>query len=116
MGDHLVGVGIGRRARASLKNVEDELVVEHTWGSGDLLGGLCNGVCLVGVEQTKVTVRDCRSVLDGAQCPDETAIEALAADRKVLDGALRGSAVIRAFWDLQATHRVVFDTAWRHGA
>src|SRR5205823_3751392 len=109
IGDDLVGVGVGRRAGAGLEDIQNELVIELARWAGDLLGRLGDGVSLARLQQSKVTIGDRRSVLDAAEGPDEAAVEALAADGKVLDGALGGGAVVRALGHLEWAHRVAFD-------
>jgi hypothetical protein len=112
IGDHLVGIGIGRGARAGLKDVEHELIVEQA--VGDLLRCLRNGVGLALVDQSEIAVGHGRGVFDGTQRPDEAAVEALAADGKVVHCPLGGSAVVRALGHLERTHRVALDSLRRH--
>src|SRR5207253_7662901 len=112
--DHLVGIGVGRGTRARLKDVQHELVVEHAWWTSDFLGGLRDGVGLVSVQDAEIAIGYCRGVLDRAQRPDKTPIEALAADREILERSSCRRAVIGALRHFQTAHRIVFDTAWRN--
>src|SRR4051794_22211906 len=91
--DDLVGVGVGRGSGTGLKDVQDELIVKSTRWLGDLIGGFGDGVGLVWFEQAEVAIGARGGGFDGAECPDEASIETFAADREILDRALRGSSV-----------------------
>ncbi len=66
VGDHLVGVHVGRGAGAALNDVDDELVVIQT--AGDVFAGGDDGVGLFLTEQAEVAVGQRRGLFYLRQC------------------------------------------------
>src|SRR6266542_867777 len=79
----------------------------------DFLGRLRDRVGLARIDQPQIAVRHSRGVFDGPERPDEAAVEPFPADGKVLEGAPRGSAVVRALGYLERAHGVAFDALGR---
>ncbi len=87
IGDHLVGVHVGRGARAGLEHVDDEVRVEARRSTtSSAASRMRRRARTASSPSSAFTSR--RGVLDQAERVDEAAREAIAADRKVLDGAL----------------------------
>ena len=104
VGDHLVGVHVGRGAGAGLEDVDDELVVVPAVG---YLGrGLADGVGEVLVEQTEIGVDLGRRELDLADSANEGTWKAKIADGEVLDGPHGLCAVVGIRGDLELAHGV----------
>ena len=83
VGDHLVGVHVGRGARAGLEDVDRELIVELA--VGDAVGSGGDPLGEVGVEQRQLAVDAGRGALDPAQPADDGHRDRLAGDREVVD-------------------------------
>ena len=81
--DHLVRVHVRRRARAGLEDVDRELVVELT--CGDAVGGGCDALGLVGVEQAEIGVHAGCSSLDPAEPAGDGSRDRLPGNGEVLD-------------------------------
>src|SRR5439155_12497410 len=88
-----------------------ELVVE--FAVGHFLGRLSDRVSLGRIDQPQVAVRHSRGVFDRAESPDEAAVEPFATDGKVLEGAPRGSTIVRALRYFERAHGVAFDALGR---
>ena len=84
VGDDLVGVHISRGAGAGLEDIEDEMVIK--FAVDDLLGGLDNGVFLVGFQQPEAGVNLGGGELYQAEGSDEGAGEPEVANGKIEDG------------------------------
>ena len=110
VGDHLVGVHVGGRARAALDDVDDELVVQFT--VADLgAGRLDRGGTLV-IEQTEFPISPCGSLFHCSQGVDELWIRAQrdARNGEVRQGARGVYAVVGQFGNLAAAQRIVLTT------
>jgi len=104
---HLVGVGVGRGARAGLVNVDGKLRVQLALDHllrrrGDRLRSAAG-------QNAKLAVGLCGRLLDQAEGSNEPPREGLAGDRKVQHGALGRCAVIGVGRDLHLTHGVFLD-------
>jgi hypothetical protein len=118
--DHLVGVHVARRARAGLKDVDRELIVElsfvHLAAGGehrfDLL--VRDRVLAAGGELPQIAVRHARGILDEPQGMDQIGRQRPTGDRKILDRPLRLRAVIRRRRHANVSHRVVLDPIFSH--
>ena len=106
-GDHLVGVGVRRSSRASLEDVEYELVVEGA--VHHLVCGLANGAADLGIDEAELGGDGRRRPLEQAKGTDEPAAEPLAGDREVVDGTLGRCPVVGIDGNLHLAHRVTFD-------
>ena len=69
VGDHLVGVHVGRRARAALDDVDDELVVQFT--VADFRAGRHDRGGTLVIEQTEFAIGHRRSLFHRGQGVDE---------------------------------------------
>ena len=81
--DHLVRVHVRRGARAGLEDVDRELVVELA--CGDAVGGGCDALGLVGVEQAQLGVHAGGSGLDPAEPAGDGGRDRPPGDGEVLD-------------------------------
>ena len=106
VGDDLVGVGVGRRARPGLEDVQHEMVVilpvNHP------LGRLDDGVAYRLVQDSHFHVRLRRRLLDQSQCTDESPREPQIADGEVQHRPHRRRPVESVSWDLHFPHGVAF--------
>ncbi len=101
-GDDLVGVHVGRRARAGLENVHGELGIKL---AVDHFG--CRRHNRVGhffVDQAEFEVRFCGGALDAAHGVDEPGRQRPAADREIGHRPLRLHAVIGVGGHFQRAH------------
>ena len=106
VGDDLVGVHISRGAGAGLEDVEDEMVVKLA--VDDFLGGLDDGVFLVGFQQAEAGVDLGGGELYQAEGSDEGTGEPQVTDGEVEDGPHGRSAVVGVGGDLHRAHGVFF--------
>ena len=107
LGDDLVGVHVRRRARTGLEDVDREVAV--VLARGDLVRGGDDGVGQLAVEHAEFGVGARGGLLDPGQGLDVGALERLAGDREVLDGALGLRAVQGVRGDADLAHGVVLD-------
>ena len=86
VGDHLVGVHVGRGAGASLHHVHDELFVEAPFAQ--LFAGAGDGVGDGGIQQPQIAVRGRRPLLHVGQGADQLReeVEPHAADVEIFHG------------------------------
>ena len=112
--DHLVGIHVGAGAGAGLEDVEREVRVVTAFR--DFQRRLLDGRSALGIQAVEVEIRGRRRPLDQAERADELARHAQAADRKVLDRALRLRAPQRVGRHLQLAEAVSFrsETLVRH--
>ena len=108
VGDHLVGIHVGRGAGAGLEDVDDKLVVMIP--GNHLLGSPDDDIGLLRVEDPQVPVDDRSSALDQTECPDESAPETQIRYREVVHRPLGGGPVVGIVGDLQLAHRITLDT------
>ena len=105
--DHLVGVHVGAGAGAGLKHVDRELrvvaAVGHLRAAASMAAGERAG------KQSESRVGRRGGLLDQRQRRDEAARHVQAADREVLDRALRLRAPQRVGRHLQLAHAVALD-------
>ncbi len=104
VGDHLVGVHVGRGAAAGLEDVEDEGRIELTLD--DLLGGRDDRVPEPLVQQAELVVDVGGLELDRAEGLHEPARLAQVAYGEVVQGAARLGAEEGVAGDLYLPHRV----------
>ena len=104
--DHLVGIGIGRRSRTGLEDVDHEVLVELSFLH--LFGCVLNRVGEAGLEQPQLGIDQRGRALDLGQGANEAAGESQAADWEILSGALGAGAVVGVRWDPDLAHRVLF--------
>ena len=114
VGDHLVGVHVGRGPRPGLEDVDHELAIEPTFrhfrrGADDRLG-------LARAEEAQVRVHARAGRLDRPQRLDEAPGEAESRDGKVLDRARRLRPVVRVGGHRHLSHAVALDAGVGHGA
>ena len=105
--DHLVGIHVAAGAGAGLEDVDREVRVVPPFG--DFQRRLLDRRGALGVERVELEVGGRRGPLDQAERADEVARHAQAADRKVLDRALRLRAPQRVGRHLQLAEAVSFD-------
>ena len=106
--NHLVGVHVGRSARACLEDVDRELVVVLALGNRerrafDRPGLLC-------IEQAEVQVDPGRRGLDQSQSADKRTRECVSGNREVLDGALRLRSVQSTLRYANFTHGILLNS------
>jgi hypothetical protein len=96
VGDHLVGVHVGRGAGAALDDVDDELLMPLA--VDDFLAGGDDGVGALGVEQAELQVSLGGGLLDLGQGANQVRVDGNrnAGDVEVFQGAQRMDAVIGA--------------------
>ncbi len=104
VGDDLVGVHIGRGARAGLENIQHELPVPLA--VNDFLRGLGDGLGQFGIQVAQFLVGQRRVFLDQSQRPDEPPRKAQVADGKVLHRARGLRAVISGGGHLHRSHGI----------
>ncbi len=118
VGDHLVGVHVGRGAGAALDHVDDELLVQLA--GADLLAGLDDGVGERLVEQAQLLVGERGRLLDAGKRPDQVGVDRdrIAGDGEVFEGAQRVHPEIRGRRHLPVTEQIVLDAVlvMRHRA
>ncbi len=107
VGDDLVRVHIGRRARPGLENVDGKMIVPLALD--DLVGRLLDGVGQLVVQQSQRRVGPGRRPLDDAQRPNELPRHAQPADLEVVDGSLRLRPVVRVRGNAHFTHGIRFN-------
>src|SRR5262249_33893347 len=114
--DHLVGVHVGRGARAALEDVQPELVVQLALD--DLLAGLLDPGEHVLAELAALLVRARGGQLDHRERLDQVRVEAKLdpGDVEVLEGARGLDAVVGARGHRLLAEEVVLDTGggWGH--
>ena len=110
VGDHFVGVHVGRGAGAALHHVDHELLPEFP--GAQFLAGPDDGAGDRGVEQPQFEVGHGGALLDIGQSPDQLRKEAEphAADVEVLHGAhgLHAEIILRR--DVHFAQQIVFTT------
>ena len=89
--DHFVGVGVGARAGAGLKNIEREMRIELSFDH--FFRGLNNERRPVGIEQPEIVIGLRRRPFDQPQRPNERPGKTITADRKIQNRSLSGGAV-----------------------
>jgi len=108
IGDDLIRVRIGRRARARLKDVDDEVLVEATFF--DILARLLDRVGQAGLQHTELCVHDGRGPFDLGQGANEPPRQPQIADGEILPGPLRAGAVIGRLRDAHLAHGIALDS------
>ncbi len=108
VGDHLVGVHVRRGPRATLDDVDHELVVQPS--APDLPAGGGDRVGLPRGEQTEVAVGESGGLLHGGEGVDQVRVrgDRRAGDREVLHGTRRVDAPVRLGRHLPVAEEVVF--------
>jgi len=111
VGDHLVGVHVGRGAGAALDDVHHELVAETA--GPDLLARRDDRGRLLRFQEPEVAVGEGRGLLHGRKCHHQFAQvrDPHAADREVLHGPDGVDAVVGADGDLALAEQVVLGPA-----
>src|SRR5438067_1091456 len=104
VGDHLVRVGVGGGSRTSLKDIDDEVLVESSLL--DFFGCLLNRICETRLEEAELAVDERRGALDLGQRSDETAWQPEVADGKIPAGSFGARPVIGAFGNGELAHRI----------
>ena len=112
VGDHLVGVHVGRRAGAALHHVDDELLLE--FAGAQFLAGPDDRVGDRRVEQSQVAVGHRGALLDVGQGADQLReeVEPHAADVEILHCAhgLHAEIILRR--DFHFAQQIVFTTGF----
>jgi hypothetical protein len=111
-GDHLVGVHVGRGARAGLEDVDRELVVPLSLG--DVGGGLRDGLRHVGVEHAQLAVHLRGHGLDQTERRYVGRFEPAPGYREVLHSPLCLRSPLGRRRDSYFAHRVMFDPEILH--
>ncbi len=106
--DYFIGVRVGARARAGLKNVEREMVVEFSLS--DFLGCLRDQGRALCVQQSEIMVSLRGSPFDQAERANEWPRKSVATHRKIHHGAVRGGTVKRIRGHGHLAHRIFFDS------
>ena len=108
VGDHLVGVHVGRGAGAPLDHVDDKLIVQLA--GDDLVAGDDDGVGDFFIEQAQLLVGERGGLLDLGERPDQPGVSGNgdAADREILSRAQRMHAVIGLRGNVAVAEQVVF--------
>ncbi|MDQ1206694.1 hypothetical protein QE377_003053 [Microbacterium sp. SORGH_AS 862] len=116
VGDDLVRVHVGRRARSALDDVDDELVRERA--ASDLAAGSRDGVGAHRIEQAEVAVGEGCSLLHEREPAQEERIRAdrHTGHREVVPGAGRVDTPVGVVGDLGGSEEVVLDAGRRHVA
>ena len=104
VGDHLVQVHVGLRARAGLPDHQREMIVELA--VDHLLRGAGDGGGAARIEQAELAVGFCGSELDDAERMDERHRHAVLADAEILPAALGLRAPITIGGDVDRTETV----------
>jgi hypothetical protein len=117
VGDHLVGVHVGRGAGAALDDVDDELVVMGAVAQRGAGGD--DGVAALAVEQPELAVGQRRRLLDAGKRADQLRVgrDRRAGDREVLHRAQGVHAPVGCGGHLAVAQQVVFGPSARclHG-
>src|SRR5262249_12553009 len=108
IGEDLVHVHVGLRARTGLPNDERELDV--VLSGNDLVGGGDDGVGLGFVEDAELEVHLRGGALDLSESANEAGGHAVGADLEVLQRPLRLRAPEAVGGDLDGAERVLFDS------
>ena len=113
VGDHLVGIHIGRCPRAALNAVNGELIVQ--FALDDLIASRADGIPDLAGQHAELHVRNGRSLLDLTERLDKfrEAGDAHAGNREILDRPIGLDSVICIGRDAHFTQKIVFET--RHG-
>jgi hypothetical protein len=116
VGNHLVGVHVGRGAGAALEHVEPKLVVELA--VDELLTRAFDALQDVAAEDPAINVRTGRGQLDHRESADDVWIKAElhSGNPEVVEGTRRLHAVVRVRGHRLVAQQVVFDPcpALRH--
>jgi hypothetical protein len=110
--DDLVDVHVRRGSRASLVDVDGELVV--MLAGDDFAGRIDDRLGEIGFELAQIAVGGRGGDLDQAESANEFFRKRLAGDGEVLDGALRLGAVVRLGRHLHLAHRIFLDAELGH--
>ena len=113
VGDHLVGVHVGRGTGAALDHVDDELIVQRA--ANDLVAGDDDRAGSLAVDHAELGVGLRRGLLHVGESPHEVGdvADRLSADREVLDRAGAVHAPIRIGRDVLVAEKVVLATRRR---
>ena len=114
VGDDLVGVHVGLRARAGLPHAQREMVVELP--VDDLLGRSGNQVTDRGVQLAKGDVRARRGLLEDAKGADDATGHGVLTDVEVDQRAGGLAAVVPVRRNLEFAHGVGFDAHVAHAS
>src|SRR5690606_39606426 len=107
------GVGVGRRARPGLEDVQNEMLIEIT--GHDLVGGCPHGLGDLLVDVPTLGGGRRRRPLEQAQRPDEATGEADPGNGEVVFGSLGGGPVESVGGYLHLAHRILLDTVRHSG-
>src|SRR5262249_31708822 len=107
IGDHLVDIHVGLRARPRLPHDQRKMLVEPALAH--LAGGPDDRPCAAGIEQAERVVHFGGGELDDAERVDQRARNALAPDREVLEGALGLRAPVTVGRDLDRAEAIGLD-------
>ena len=110
VGNDLVGVHIGRRARAALDGVHNELVVELA--ADDLVTGGDDGLGLFLIQGSGVAVGHGGGLFDLGQADNQQLVHGVAGDGKILLGPQGLDAVIGVGRDFQCADGVGFHSGF----
>src|SRR5436190_19189837 len=91
VGNHLVGVRIGRGRRTSLEDIDWKM--RHETALLNLEGGGLNQSALFWRQLAEFFIGACTSPFDKAQCSNEPLGHSQSADGKIENGTLSGSAI-----------------------
>lgn len=100
----LVGIGVGRCARAGLKNIDGELV--RMFAVGDFASGELDEATFIGGEFAEVLVGAGSGDFYEGEAVDKTRGQWVSADGEIEDRALRGSAPEGVVGDLHFAHGI----------
>jgi hypothetical protein len=116
VGDHLVDVHVGRRAGASLHDVDDELVAQSALL--DLLARAIDQIGLGALECADLGVRARGGLFDAGKAEDQIGVDRdrPAADRKVVQRTAGVDAPVGVARDLLRAEAVGFDAGLGHGS
>ena len=106
VGDHFVGIHIGRGARAALDGVDDELVVQLAFDH--LVAGLDDGVGDLGIQGAGMLVGNGRCLFDLGQADDQLVMHRVAGDGEIQLAAQGLHAVVCVYGDFQCTDGIGF--------
>jgi len=108
VGDHLVGVGVGRRPRTGLEDIDHEILVKLAFL--DFLRRLLDRISEARLQQPQLSVDQRRGTLDLGQRPDEAPRQSKSADREVLSSSLGARAVKGVRGNSNLAHGVSLDS------